>query len=286
MARILLIEDLLGRSKVGSALSIRTIIEDLKRRFYEKIQKTVEMRVIKDGDKYYVFHRIPSESNGDKYDEKHPIFYDTILEFWPYTKELKDERSIRLYGVKVYSNSPNFTFTFTYVFNSFGQLTDIVPKTHYMKEALKMPANVRNTLGLVFIEKTIFYSLYHLELTTGFHKNKLDDFADNKLKGKDFLSMIMTQVEKLEEIQVNEKRVRLDRMSAKEKAKAKKKIQKVDQVKSKRSTRGTEGVNVLKTGNLESDKGILRNELRKEEARDKPTKRDMLGRKDLFKSPL
>ena len=63
-----------------------------------------------DESKYYIFFKMPSEGTKD-------LYYDTVIEFSTKDDVNKKINKIDSYFVRFFSNDPNFTFTYAYVFN-------------------------------------------------------------------------------------------------------------------------------------------------------------------------
>jgi hypothetical protein len=86
----------------------------------------------KKGDKFIVFFKIPSEST-------QKVEYDIVIEF--YTKDLiqTQENNLKNYYVRFYSNDPNFTFTFAYVYNKEGLIIPDLKKKLSSKSITEKP---------------------------------------------------------------------------------------------------------------------------------------------------
>jgi len=214
MAKTLFINDLVNPS-VGSALSLKAIISDYKNRYAKSYINTTKIHCVRDKDRYVVHGIIPSEEN-HKY--LMPIFYDVVIEFYPPDKQTEMEMTIRNYAVKVFSNSPSWMFTMTYLFAKNRSIPRFVPREYYSEAALKEPAKEKNPMNLFGIEKSVFMVLYHLELVTGFRKNRLSLIELYKTTPDDLLKKIMGQVEKLDEINFEKKKTAMRRKRDKQKA--------------------------------------------------------------------
>lgn len=158
-----------------AALSLKHLYSNLAAR-YIALQKEIKYEVIREKDTYYIHFSIPSESN-EKYPGS-PIIYDVILEFYPKNNDDKLSDSIKDYGVKAFSNDPNFMYTFTYAFNERNGLID--EKRLYSKKALKEKPKSRNPLLLLGVSSYIYFSLTFMERKHLFTKNVIENETRNK----------------------------------------------------------------------------------------------------------
>ena len=137
----------------------------------------------------YVYHiTVPSE----KFDK---VKYDVVLQFIQIPGGITS--NLLQYSVKLFSNSPNFTFTYTYVMNDLGLLSPIMkPKCN--PKALTEKPTKRNPIESLGFEKSCYFA--GLYLRDQGMLNKLDVDANiRNLDLKSFLSMIKTDNEKLRE---------------------------------------------------------------------------------------
>ena len=168
------------------------VIEDLTRRMHGMIKEhgSFKFKVFDDGDKYLFKFKMPSES----YDK---LFYDVLLEFRPLDKDQKDNKTIREYGMRVFSNSPHFTFTFTYVMNDNGLLVPwIKPKIN--KKALKDKPKVTNPIGEYGFEKSVYYATLFIKESRLYRKSALKQNLI-KLNESALISSIKSDTMKLRE---------------------------------------------------------------------------------------
>ena len=195
--RPITIEDLMYPIGHGSALSMRIIEKDLTDRFYIYANQFIRIKSsYKDGDNYYVHLTIPSENNARSLSE---VFYDVVLEFYPRNKAQIALNYFNDYGVKVFSNSPSFLFTFTHVLNEKEALPDFISTKYYAKEALKNPPKVRNPIELLGIDKSIWFAIKYLTHNRLFHKIRFEQMCNRKGSYKNIAKDIKTQEEKLAE---------------------------------------------------------------------------------------
>ena len=98
MSYTLHIDDLI-HPNVGSAISMRPLIDSYIARYNQFAAKDIKIYSIKSKENYVVHVMVPSEKN-DKFEK--PVFYDVVLEFYPTSKEISEEMTIKNYGVKVF----------------------------------------------------------------------------------------------------------------------------------------------------------------------------------------
>lgn len=217
MGKILFIDDI-THPKMGSAMSIKPIIDSYIRRYELYLAKDIKVYCFKEKDKYIVHSQVPSEKNGD-YDK--PIFYDVVIEFYPVDKLNKDDLTLKSYGVKLYCNSPSWMFDFTYIFAKADCIPSFVPKKYYSKAALIEPPKKKNPLGLFGIDRVVFSAFYNLEINTGFRKNRMEMLTMPNMNSTKVLKKIMGQEEKLDQINYEHRKAVLKRKAEKKKAKLK-----------------------------------------------------------------
>lgn len=170
------------------------IIEGLNHQFYELIKnrkKDFKIKVFKNKDNYYFYITIPST----KYDE---LVYDTVIKFIPINKEMISDFSFNRYAIKVFSNSPNFLFTYAYVYNKDNILIKFLKKK-IDKEALTKKPNIKNPLQSYGFEKSIYFALLFIKLNRFNIKSKLASIKVKNLNQKYLLDNIKSCKEKLDE---------------------------------------------------------------------------------------
>lgn len=104
----------------------------------------------------YIHFKVPSE---DYYEQG--LFYDVLIRF--YLEKGKSETTpIELYNIQVFSNSPNFLFTYAYIFNKDDL---IIPwlKPKLPPRALTDEPLTRNPDMAYGFEKSVYYSLLYLK---------------------------------------------------------------------------------------------------------------------------
>lgn len=106
--------------------------------------------------------RIPSEEFGSS-----KLYYDVFIQF-NFHKGSKPVgvsvmfSKLRYLPIKIFSNSPNFMFTYTYVFNQADVLIDWM-KPKMSKQALEEPPIKRNPDESFGFEKSVYFALLYLE---------------------------------------------------------------------------------------------------------------------------
>ena len=151
----------------SSAFNIRTIKEDLTRR-YEKLvsEKKIEMKnVAIDGKKYYVHYVIGTESDDRENN------YDVIIEFFPKNRIVATESTVKNYNIKFFTNIPSFVFTFAYVYNEKGLLSEEF-KNKYNSKVFKMKPKEKNPYKIVNYDKALYFALLDFTKDAGVKYNK------------------------------------------------------------------------------------------------------------------
>lgn len=181
-------------------------IKELKTKYFE-INKDLLVSLVYDQkhDIWDFFFKIPSEDN-DKL--LTPIYYDTIIEFIPNSKNkvaCKNGSNLKTYDINIYSNSPGFTFTFTYVIkHRYNAFPKCISNNLLSKIALQKAPVIKNSFELMTIEKTTWWSLYHLDYNGYLDKTQAKTLINkdhSKNNVKYYLKKIESQPEKLKELQ-------------------------------------------------------------------------------------
>lgn len=189
-----------------SAVSIKYLLENLQKRYLVNIEPNITtVDAIKEKDNYFILVKIPSESNTEYKSDK--IFYDVIIELSPPNKSYLNNESVRDYDVRVYSNCPSFTYTFTYVYYKKDALIKM-PKGAYTRKALSKAPKVRNPLLLFGIEKTLWFAICYIDKNRLFKRSNLEALVKDDSKLKDLIKehKIIGQDQKLEEVMARTKK--------------------------------------------------------------------------------
>jgi hypothetical protein len=157
--------------KYSSYFSRRDRIKkDLEHRFsviMSKFSKNFSYKVYRDGESYIFHYKVPSEEYGDK------MYYDVFLEFEPSDKDDADLPSLLGYKLRLFSNSPNFTFTYTYVIYNSDMLSErAIGKCN--DKALKEEPRVRNPIESLGFEKSCYFAAMHLKSSRLYYKKNVD----------------------------------------------------------------------------------------------------------------
>jgi hypothetical protein len=101
--------------------------------------------------------------------------------------------------MQVYSNSPHFQFTYTYVFNEQGSLIPEFVSKCFKKSITDAPVQ-RNPVEAVGFEKTIVFAIMYLRKMNVLNKDTLIKITkDNKIKINDIYKDTMGASDKLSE---------------------------------------------------------------------------------------
>jgi len=153
--------------------------------------KALEYKIYKENEEYFFHFKIPSRTFPD-------FYYDTLLQFYPDPEKYDDcvhSRTINDYYVKIFSNSPAFMFTYTYVVYNNDMLVDGMER-FCSKEALTTAPTIRNPVETYGYEKSIYFSCLYIITTKLYDKFTIEKMLYVKRKDV-FDKHIMTQEKKL-----------------------------------------------------------------------------------------
>ena len=141
-----------GNTTVPNIYSIKNTYLDKLRQMGSKIAfKWYQFK-----EKSFICHlMIPSES-------AEGVHYDVVFEFSYPTKEYTSKTVLDL-PLRVFSNSPSFSYTYAHVFLKEKLLCDWL-KNKYTKNVRKNVAGVRNSANIVGFEKTFYLSALFLTM--------------------------------------------------------------------------------------------------------------------------
>ena len=151
------------------------IIQDLNVRYAKLLlahNNKLSVKCFKSNDDYMIYVSVPAE----KYSG---LYYDVLLQFTPNveTKEdsdsIKSDRTLNRYRLKLFSNSPNFMFTYTYVLNKNDMIIPIV-KNKCSNLALTQAPTVRNPVESYGFEKSCYFACKYLSDMGYLNKDLLD----------------------------------------------------------------------------------------------------------------
>lgn len=168
------------------------IIADLEVRYDKLIKiKPIKIDMYRDKDTYIFYFRIPSE----KFTKK--LFYDVVLEFIPPSSNSSTIKTINNYRMKMFSNSPNFMFTYAYVYNKDNNLVTFL-KSKISSKALKEPPKVKNPQMSYGFEKSVYFALLYLKRNKLYLKSSL--LSVNKIPNRPLIkNKIKSSKDKLDE---------------------------------------------------------------------------------------
>lgn len=190
-------------------------IKELKDKYFSSINKGILVSLVYDKkhDIYDFFFKVPSEDNGQLLTD---IYYDTIIEFAPNPKNKQgclNASGLKDYDINIFSNSPGFTFTFTYVIkHRYNAVPKCIGYNLLSKVALQKAPVIKNQYQLMTMEKTTWWSLYHLDYNGFLNKEKALTLINKDNNNVNFfLKKIESQPEKLKELQEIKKLTKIER---------------------------------------------------------------------------
>lgn len=103
---------------------------------------------------YYYWLVMPSETDRDN-------TYDVVFKFFDNSKEHKMDLSISQYDFQVFVNTPNFAFTYAYVYNQNGlMIPELMSKLG--RKVKKFSPDIRNRNQLVMFDKYIYFAAKYI----------------------------------------------------------------------------------------------------------------------------
>jgi hypothetical protein len=167
-------------------------IKNLNDRYLQmqKDKKEFKLEIFKDKDDYYFYFKVPSET----YDKLH---YDVVINFIPVGDQSKSDMTLNNYSVNLFSNAPNFLFTYAYVYNQDGILIDFL-KDKISKQALNEPPDIRNPIKSYGFEKSVYFALLYIKMNRLHVKSAINYRAD-KLDKKKLIKAVDSTEEKLKQ---------------------------------------------------------------------------------------
>ena len=167
---------------------------DLEERFAEILKNNkgkLDFNVYKIKDNYLFHFKMPSE------DPEMDIFYDVCIEFVPVDEQSKNDIRLNNYNIRLFSNSPNFTFTYTYVLYNSDMLIDMLA-VKCNKKALTQEPQVRNPIESLGFEKSCYFAALYLREKRLLFKSVIEQNL-SIWDEKKFLASIKTDEQKLAE---------------------------------------------------------------------------------------
>lgn len=168
------------------------IIEDLEIRYAKLLNKhkSLSFKVFKKTKDYIFVFKVPSETHDN-------FMYDVVITFSPSKTEYDKDRTLNRYSLHLFSNSPAFTYTYTYVLNK-SNIIPKIAKTKCSPIALKEPPKVKNPVESYGFEKSCYFACLYIKQAGLTNKFDLDANLFLFNQGK-VLSKISSQEDKLKE---------------------------------------------------------------------------------------
>ena len=166
----------------GSAAgySRKNAITDLKRRYADLMKKARrhwKLSVFTEKDSYYFVFKVPSETYYEQ-----GLEYDVVIQFVPIGNS-KNNQTLNNYAIKLFSNAPNFMFTYAYLYNQDDIIIDCL-KSKLSERSLTEKPDVRNPNLSYGFEKSVYFALTYI-IEHGFTKKnslRLISFNTDRLK--------------------------------------------------------------------------------------------------------
>jgi hypothetical protein len=167
-------------------------IKNLNDRFLQmqKDGKEFKLEIFRDKDEYYFYFKVPSET----YDKLH---YDVVISFVPVGDQSKSDMTLNNYSVNLFSNAPNFLFTYAYVYNQDGILIDFL-KDKISEKALNEPPDIRNPIKSYGFEKSVYFALLYIKMNR-LHVKSAINHRTSKLDKKKLIKAVDSTDEKLKQ---------------------------------------------------------------------------------------
>ncbi len=182
--------------KGSASVARRDIIKrDLEKRYYvlyKSAKDKFKLKVYLDSQGNYYHHfKIPSE-----YYHSKGLSYDVVIKFNIPNNGGKLDYTLSRYQLSLFSNSPNFLFTYAYVYNQDGNLIPFLNRKIGQKALTERPRQ-RNPNEDHGFEKSVYFAiLYIRDNPKLINKNALDA---KKLVISTFTDKIMSCHQKLKE---------------------------------------------------------------------------------------
>ena len=158
---------ILGGPSVFDDIIIKNKLKD---RYVKYIRKNKNIPVIpyydKDNNTYLFHFRIVSDSKED-------VFYDVVIQLSTKNSKFINESHIVNYdNIKVFSNTPGFTFTYAYAYNKYGLLVPSLVDKFDGNILEEKPQKTNPRVGIGF-DYSIFMCIYFLQINK-FYLRKAD----------------------------------------------------------------------------------------------------------------
>jgi hypothetical protein len=186
-------------------MSRNYIIQDLDARYAKLIDKHGDFKVsiVMHNHSYFYHIIIPSESDREN-------TYDVVIQFVDDDKNYSNDRNIRRYIIKLFSNCPSFTFTYAYVYNEYNCLVPEL-QSKFNDDVLQNPPSTRNPGEIISFEKTTYFACKFLSN----HKSMLDKTYIN-IHGSRNIRELIAKVRNTDTImvEIGKEKSRLQRLNS------------------------------------------------------------------------
>lgn len=186
------------------------IIMDLKQRYAHimgLVKGKMSFRVYKDVDNYIFIMKVPSETLPN-------LYYDVAIKFIPVDEQSKDDTTLSNYTLELFSNAPNFTFSYTYVMNKYGILMPEL-KSRSSNKALTSPPLTKNPVEMLGFEKSCYFAALYIKENRLIFKSQLNQHASKWSKSA--IDSIKTDASKMLEYNQAKKKEELRKKTEKAK---------------------------------------------------------------------
>jgi len=170
------------------------IISNLEERYLKLMKdrkKDFKFNLYMENNDYYFIFKIPSET----YDT---VVFDVVIRFTPLTIDAKADYTLNRYAVNVFSNAPNFLFTYAYIYNQDDILVNFL-KDKVGNIALTQAPKIKNPMESYGFEKSVYFALLFIKFNRYFNKSILSPYIQNKLDRKSLIKAIPSCHDKLQE---------------------------------------------------------------------------------------
>lgn len=176
----------LGFATISQVSRINKMLKEI---YDDRLRKSIRTHIAKINDNHWVlWFEIPSEN-------RESIFYDVVIEM----KREQVDSSFLQADIKLWSNDPNFKFSYTYVLNKAGQIPEFLI-SKCSSRALNEAPEIRNPYSIWHLEKYIIFAKYHL-LSKGYLNPKyLEEDYDRNLTIEDIENRVAHQDDKQRQI--------------------------------------------------------------------------------------
>jgi hypothetical protein len=153
------LKDLLSLHEYGSAIFNKGVILKEYEHRYTACKDKILWACCTYETSFFIHLRIPSESEYCK-----DVYYDVVFEFYPSRKIDITNGNLNDYGIKLFSNSTSFMFTYTYAYNKYNL---IIPwlKTKCSKRCLIEPAVRKNPRSIIGTDAITWIAAYFISRT-------------------------------------------------------------------------------------------------------------------------